>query len=92
MSVMPLDPPCTPAALSAREIEVMCTWLRKDTKETTARALHISLGTVNTHLARIRVKYSAAGRPAPSKAALLIRAVQDGLLDLDELLRSGDLR
>ena len=34
---------------------------------------------------RIREKYAAVGRPAPTKAALLARAIQDGLIDVNDL-------
>ncbi|GAB2657276.1 hypothetical protein GCM10027169_20980 [Gordonia jinhuaensis] len=71
--------------LSEREIEVLRTWLSVDTKGEVSELLFISLGTVNTHLTRIRVKYSEVGRPAPTKAALVARAIQDGIVDLDEL-------
>ena len=57
-------------------------WLRSDSKAVVAAQLFISIGTVNTHLARIRSKYAAIGRPAPTKAALFARALQDGLTDL----------
>ncbi|MGC5258648.1 response regulator transcription factor [Gordonia sp. DT218] len=72
-------------ALTIREIEVLRTWLMLDSKTAVAEALFISLGTVNTHLTRIRAKYSEAGRTASTKAALVARAVQDGLILLDEL-------
>ena len=87
MTVSPaLDPrPRETPPLSVREQQVLVTWLLRDTKDGAARSLHISVGTVNTHLSRIRGKYAAVGRPAPTKAALLARAVQDGLLDLDAL-------
>ncbi|GCE38839.1 probable transcriptional regulator, LuxR family [Rhodococcus wratislaviensis] len=71
--------------LSARELEVLLGWLACDSKETVAATLYVSLGTVNTHLSRIRDKYSMVGRPAPTKAALLARALQDGFLTIDEL-------
>lgn len=71
--------------LSDREIEVLLAWLRCDTKSAVAAGLFLSLGTVNTHLTRIRSKYAGVGRPAPTKAALVARAVQDGLISLDEL-------
>jgi DNA-binding CsgD family transcriptional regulator len=71
--------------LSDREIEVLRTWLDLDSKSEVAKALYISLGTVNTHLARIRVKYTDVGRPASTKAALVARAIQDGLVSLDDL-------
>jgi hypothetical protein len=43
------------------------------------------MGTVNTHLGRTRTKYAAVGRTATTKSALLARALQDGIIDLDEL-------
>ncbi|TQF69205.1 helix-turn-helix transcriptional regulator [Rhodococcus spelaei] len=72
-------------ALSPREVEVLLGWLRCDSKNAVAVDLFLSVGTVNTHLARIRAKYRQVGRPAPTKAALVARAVQDGMISLDEL-------
>jgi DNA-binding CsgD family transcriptional regulator len=46
--------------------------------------LFITASTVNTHVNRIRAKYSASGRPANTKAVLLARALQDGYVTLDE--------
>ncbi|OXR41517.1 response regulator transcription factor [Nocardia cerradoensis] len=71
--------------LSAREVEVLLAWILGETKGEVCRKLFIAPGTVNTHLARIREKYRGAGRPAPTKAALLARALQDGYLDLDDI-------
>ena len=71
--------------LSDREIEVLLAWFRCDTKANVGKGLYISLGTVNTHLARIRHKYECVGRLAPTKAALVARALQDGLIDVEEL-------
>ncbi|WP_336620140.1 LuxR C-terminal-related transcriptional regulator [Rhodococcus sp. G-MC3] len=70
--------------LSAREVEVMLAWFASDSKTVAARSVHISVGTINTHLTRIRQKYAALGRPASTKAALFARALQDGLTGLDE--------
>lgn len=75
----------TDPKLSAREIEVLITWLVSDSKSEASRSLYLSMGTVNTHLTRIRAKYSAVGRTAPTKATLLVRALQDGFIDIDEL-------
>ncbi|UEA58105.1 LuxR family transcriptional regulator [Gordonia otitidis] len=69
--------------LSRREVEVLLTWLRAESKEDAAAELFISASTVSTHLARIRTKYTAAGRPAPTKTHLLARALQDGYTSLD---------
>lgn len=71
--------------LSAREEQVLRAWLMCDTKQEVAEALFVSVGTVNTHLGRIRAKYERAGRSANTKAALLARALQDGLVRLDEV-------
>lgn len=71
--------------LSDREKQVLRTWLLCDSKPLVARSLYLSLGTVNTHLSRIRSKYEAVGRAAATKAALAARALQDGIITLDEL-------
>ncbi len=71
--------------LTDREIEVLRAWLRTDTKEEAAAHLHIAMGTINTHIARARAKYAAVGRTARTKAALLARVVQDGIMTLEEL-------
>jgi DNA-binding NarL/FixJ family response regulator len=47
-----------------------------------ARRLHVSEDTARTYLSRARAKYANAGRPAPTKTDLYIRAVEDGLLPL----------
>lgn len=72
-------------ALSAREVEVMLAWIARDSKAEVCRDLHIALGTMNTHLTRIREKYDRAGRSAPTKAALMARALQDGHLSIHDL-------
>jgi DNA-binding CsgD family transcriptional regulator len=72
-------------SLSAREIEVLRAWLLCDSKDVAARTLFISSATVNTHIARIRDKYDAVGRSAASKTSLLARALQDGLITVEEL-------
>lgn len=71
--------------LTSREVEVLRTWMLVDSKPAVAQELYISLGTVNTHLTRIRAKYAEIGRPAPTKASLVARAIQDGIMTLDEL-------
>ncbi|MGW5267976.1 LuxR C-terminal-related transcriptional regulator [Rhodococcus sp. NPDC003994] len=71
--------------LTAREVEVLLAWFRSDSKPAVARTLFLSLGTVNTHLTRIRQKYAAVGRPAPTKASLVARALQDDIVRLTDL-------
>ena len=72
-------------ALSPREVEVLVCWLQCESKTEVAQSLFVSVGTVNTHLTRIRDKYAQAGRRANTKAALVARALQDGLVRIDEL-------
>lgn len=71
--------------LSKRETEVLVAWFQTENKELVGRRLFIEPSTVCTHLQRVRAKYAAAGRPAPTKAALLARAIQDGILSADDL-------
>ncbi|MDV8020173.1 LuxR C-terminal-related transcriptional regulator [Rhodococcus sp. IEGM 1330] len=76
---------CADPGLTTREIAVLGAWLRCDSKQEVCAVLHIALGTVNTHLTRIRAKYATVGRAAPTKASLVARALQDGLVTLDDL-------
>lgn len=82
---LPVEPDFDQPALTDREVEVLRTWLLVDSKSSAAHELGISLGTVNTHLTRIRAKYAKVGRTAATKAALVARAVQDDIMSLDEL-------
>ncbi|MFI0724521.1 LuxR C-terminal-related transcriptional regulator [Streptomyces sp. NPDC021224] len=79
------DRPTARPLLSARELEVLVSWFRAESKGVVAKGLGISERTVNTYLDRVRIKYANAGRPASTKAKLMARAVQDGLISLDEL-------
>jgi DNA-binding NarL/FixJ family response regulator len=72
-------------ALSARETEVLVEWFQSESKDFVAQRLGISASTVNSHLERIRIKYAQIGREAPTKAALVARAIQDGLIGVDDL-------
>lgn len=79
------DPTIDRPLLAPREQEVLIAWFRTESKNVVAEQLFISTSTVRTHLQRIRAKYAAAGRPAATKAALVARAIQDGLIGIDEL-------
>lgn len=84
------DPRPTPTtvggpSLSPRETEVLVHWLKQESKSATGQSLYITASTVRTHLQRIRQKYADAGRPARTKTILAIRAIQDGLVDVNEL-------
>ncbi|WP_305787099.1 DNA-binding response regulator [Symbioplanes lichenis] len=71
--------------LSPRETEVLLEWFHSESKEMVARRLHLTVHRVNSCLERVRVKYANVGREAPTKAALVARALQDGLLTTDDL-------
>lgn len=71
--------------LSAREQEVLVEWFQCESKQLVAQRVGITPHTVGTYLDRVRLKYANAGRPAPTKAALVVRAIQDGIVTLDEL-------
>lgn len=91
----PYTPPCLAGAmladtqpvrpaLSHREKEVMLAWFTSASKQMAATTLGLSVKSVETYLDRARLKYADVGRPAPTKTALLQRAMQDGLIGLDD--------
>ncbi len=71
--------------LSQREKEVLVAWFQTESKELVGKQLYIAPTTVRTHLQRVRAKYAGVGRDAPTKSALLARAIEDGLLGLNDL-------
>lgn len=71
--------------LSQREAHVLVEWFQCESKDMVAQKLGLSLRTVNSYLDRVRIKYANVGRPAPTKAALVARAIQDGLVRLSDL-------
>jgi DNA-binding NarL/FixJ family response regulator len=73
------------ANLAPREKEVLIAWFRTESKEVVARQLQIAPTTVRTHLQRVRAKYAAVGRPATTKAALVARAIQDGIISVNDI-------
>ena len=73
------------ANLAPREKEVLVAWVRTESKDLVARQLQIAPTTVRTHLQRVRAKYAAVGRPATTKAALVARAIQDGIVNVDDI-------
>ena len=71
--------------LAPREIDVLLEWFRCESKDLVAQKLGISARTVSTYIDRVRIKYANTGRPASTKATLVARAIQDGLVSLDDL-------
>jgi DNA-binding NarL/FixJ family response regulator len=71
--------------LSPRELEVLRAWFASTSKDLVAAKLNITAKTVDTYIARVRVKYANVGRAAPTKSELLSRALDDGLITVTEL-------
>ena len=71
--------------LSEQELNVLREWFHCESKKSVAETLNLKVSTVNTYLTRVRAKYAGVGRDAPTKAALVARVLQDGLMSIDEL-------
>ncbi|MEV4317950.1 response regulator transcription factor [Actinocrispum sp. NPDC049592] len=71
--------------LTPREVDVLVNWFACESKEMVSRKLGLSVRTVNSYIDRARIRYANAGRPAPTKASLVARAIQDGLIGLEDL-------
>ena len=68
------------AHLSRRESEVLSLYASGETAEHVAQTLFLSRETVLDHIRRIRAKYAAVDRAAPTKVDLFRRAMEDGLV------------
>ncbi|MEV4110458.1 response regulator [Nonomuraea sp. NPDC049695] len=71
--------------LSDKERAALLFWFQSMSKASVAARMGIKERTVRQYIDRARVKYAAAGRPAPTKEKLLICAIQDGLVQPDEV-------
>ena len=67
--------------LSPREREVLSLYASGFALKQVASELDIKISTAKEHIDRVRAKYSAIGRPASTKTELLVRAIEDGILD-----------
>jgi DNA-binding CsgD family transcriptional regulator len=74
------DRRCGRPALSAQERQALLLWFQGMSKASVARRMLITENTVRQYINRARAKYATAGRPAPSKDALLARAIEDGII------------
>jgi two-component system, NarL family, nitrate/nitrite response regulator NarL len=72
-------------ALSEKEREALLLWFQSMSKASVARRMRVSEHTVKQYVDRARIKYAKVGRPAASKAALLARAIEDGLVRPEEI-------
>ena len=67
--------------LSPRQGDVLVAYAScNDLLPVVARRLGMDEETLKTHLRRLRAKYRVVGRPAPTRRALYVRAVEDGLV------------
>ncbi|WP_431932884.1 LuxR C-terminal-related transcriptional regulator [Nonomuraea jabiensis] len=57
--------------LSQREVEVLRAWFVSSSKELVAAKLNITAKTVDTYIARVRMKYANVGRAARTKSELV---------------------
>lgn len=69
------------AALSPREREVLSLYASGFALKQVAAELDIKITTAKEHIDRVRAKYSTVGRPASTKTELLVRAIEDGILE-----------
>jgi DNA-binding CsgD family transcriptional regulator len=74
-------------ALSAQERQALLLWFQGMAKSSVARRMSITENTVRQYINRARMKYAAVSRPAPSKDALLARAIEDGIIRPAEVAR-----
>jgi two-component system, NarL family, nitrate/nitrite response regulator NarL len=73
-------------ALSEQERQALLLWFQGMSKASVGRRMAISENTVRQYISRARAKYAATGRPAPSKDALLTRAIEDGVIKPGEIM------
>jgi DNA-binding NarL/FixJ family response regulator len=69
------------ANLSPREREVLSLYASGFALKQVAAELDISISTAKEHIDRVRAKYSGVGRTASTKTDLLIRAIEDGIIE-----------
>ncbi len=72
--------------LSAQERQALLLWFQGMSKASVGRRMSISENTVRQYISRARAKYAATGRTAPSKDALLARAIEDGVIKAGEIM------
>lgn len=92
----PYTPPCLSGAmavdtrpsrprLTPQETAVLKAWFACPSKKLAGQRLSLSPKTVDSYIARVRVRYAAVGRNAPTKSALVARALEDGVVTLTDL-------
>jgi DNA-binding NarL/FixJ family response regulator len=79
------DQDFTKAKLSPREQEVLSLYASGLALKQVAFSLNITVSTAKEHIDRVRTKYATIGRPAVNKTELLLRAIEDGLIEEGDL-------
>jgi DNA-binding NarL/FixJ family response regulator len=79
------DQEFTSAKLSPREQEVLSLYASGLALKQVAYSLNITVSTAKEHIDRVRNKYATIGRPAVNKTELLLRAIEDGLIEEGDL-------
>lgn len=71
--------------LSEQERQALLLWFQGMSKASVGQRMGISENTVRQYINRARTKYAAVGRSAPSKDALLARAIEDKIITPGEI-------
>jgi transposase len=66
---------------AAQERQALLLWFQGMSKASVSRRMGVRQNTVRQYIDRARLKYTRLDRPAPTKDALLARAIEDGLLE-----------
>ena len=80
-AVIDADSEFKKAKLSPREQEVLSLYASGLALKQVAYELKITVHTAKEHIDRVRNKFATIGRPAVNKTELLMRAIEDGLID-----------
>lgn len=80
-AVIDADSEFKKAKLSPRESEVLSLYASGLALKQVAYELNITVHTAKEHIDRVRSKYATIGRPAVNKTELLMRAIEDGLIE-----------
>lgn len=80
-AVIDADSDFKKAKLSPREQEVLSLYASGLALKQVAYELNITVHTAKEHIDRVRSKFATLGRPAINKTELLMRAIEDGLID-----------
>ncbi|MCX2966867.1 LuxR C-terminal-related transcriptional regulator [Gordonia aquimaris] len=76
--------------VTARELEVLTTYLTGATITETARHHFLAESTVRTHYRRVSDRYTDAGRSIGNRVRLLLALVADGYIEPSNLLHAAD--